>query len=269
MSRVAPDPIHGPLYWERLGRQGPPMVFLHPNPTDHQVWMYQMARFSTWFRTIGIDLPGYGRSPSASPGVTMTDVARACWEAVDLTTDEPAILVGCSVGYATALHMAHARPAQVSAMIFSGASYRPVKASAPKRIAQYEAHGLAFRRDHFAEVVGTEFRASPLAAYFADVFTERNETCDLPTIIEMYRAVGAPDEPWLFDTVTAPTLIITGSEDGAHQGAFALQERIAGARLETLVGAGHACQLEQPWAWDGHALAFLREHHLVPGGDES
>lgn len=269
MSRVAPDPIHGPLYWERLGRQGPPMVFLHPNPTDHQVWIYQMARFSTWFQTIGIDLPGYGRSPSASPGVTMTDVARACWEAVDLTSDEPAILVGCSVGYATALHMAHARPEQVSAMIFSGASYRPVKASAPKRIAQYEAHGLAFRRDHFSEVVGTEFRASPLAAYFADLFTERNQTCDLPTIIEMYRAVGAPDEPWLFDTVTAPTLIITGSEDGAHQGAFALQDRIAGARLETLVGAGHACQLEQPWAWDGHALAFLREHHLVPGGDES
>ncbi len=257
------------LFWERLGRSGPPMIFLHPNPTDHRVWIYQMARFSTWFRTIGIDLPGYGRSPSWAPGFTMADVAAACWRAVDETSDEPAVLVGCSVGYAAALHMASLRPGRVSAMIFSGASYRPVKASAPKRIAQYEAEGLAFRRQHFAEVLGSTFRASPLAAYFADLFLEQNQSCDLPTIIELYKAVGAPDEPWLFDTVRAPTLIITGSEDGAHQGAFALRDRIPRASLVTLDGAGHACQLEQPWAWDAHALAFLGDCGLLPAVETS
>jgi pimeloyl-ACP methyl ester carboxylesterase len=42
-----------------------------------------------------------------------------------------------------------------------------------------------------------------------------------------------------------------------------LQERIPGAELVTLDGAGHACNLEQPWAWDAHAVRFLREHGLI------
>jgi pimeloyl-ACP methyl ester carboxylesterase len=198
----------------------------------------------------------------------MTDVAQACWEAVDEASTDRAILVGCSVGYATALHMAHQQPDRVSALIFSGASYRPVKHSAPRRIAQYEAGGLLFRRTHFYEVLGSEFGGSRLADYFADLFLEQNDTSDLPSIVAMYRAVGEPDPDWLFATVSAPTLIITGSEDNAHQAAFALRDRIPNARLETLDGAGHACQIEQPWEWDRHALAFLREHGVLPDWDE-
>lgn len=256
--------IHGPLYWERMGRSGPPMAFLHPNPTDHAVWLYQLARFSTWFRTVAIDLPGYGRSPGADPGLTMWDIAESAWNAVDEISPEPAVLVGCSVGYATALHMYHLRPERTRALIFSGASYRPVKLSAPKRIAQYQTHGLAYRRDHLREVFGTAFNASPYESYFADLFVERNGTADLDTILDMYLAVGQPDPDWLFADVRVPTLIITGSEDGAHQNAFPLRDRIPGATLQTITGAGHACSLEQPWEWDRHALEFLRREGLLP-----
>lgn len=262
MSETLAGHIDGPLYWERMGREGPPIVFLHPNPTDHRVWIYQMARFSTWFRAIGIDLPGYGRSPTAF-GVQMADVAAACWEAVDATSAEPAILVGCSVGYTTALHMARLQPARTAALILSGASYRPVKQFAAKRIEQYSSRGIAFRREHFFEVVGPAFRGSPLAEYFADLFTERDDTSDADTIVEVFRALGDPDPDWLFDSVRAPTLIVTGSEDSAHQASFGVRDRIQGAELRTIEGAGHACQLERPWEWDGHAIDFLRRHDLL------
>ena len=143
--------INGPLNWERLGKEGRPMAFVHPNPFDLSCCVYQMAHFSTWFRAIGIDLPGYGRSPSAQPGLTMPDVAQACWEAVDETTDEPAILVGLSVGSNVVLHMAYQRPQRTLAMIHSGCSYRPVKEFAFKRIDQYSQQGIAFRRQHAFE----------------------------------------------------------------------------------------------------------------------
>src|SRR4051794_21815024 len=42
--------INGPLNYERLGKHGRPMVFVHPNPMDYNCWLYQMPRFSTWFR---------------------------------------------------------------------------------------------------------------------------------------------------------------------------------------------------------------------------
>jgi hypothetical protein len=30
-------------------------------------------------------------------------------------------------------------------------------------------------------------------------------------------------------------------------------------------GAGHACNMERPWEWDGHALRFLAKHGLFAG----
>jgi pimeloyl-ACP methyl ester carboxylesterase len=255
--------INGPLNFERLGKQGRPMVFVHPNPMDYNCWIYQMPRFSTWFKTIGIDLPGYGRSPTASPGLTMPDVAQACWEAVDQAVDEPGVLVGLSVGVNVVLHMANLRPQQTLAIILSGSGYRPVKDFTVERIRQYTEQGVAFRRQFTFEDFSPAFRETPYAHYFADLFTERNDTADVATIIEQFRALGHPDPDWLFEGIKVPTLIITGSEDNAHQSAFALQERIAGCELVTIQGAGHACNMEQPCEWDAIALGFLRKHSLL------
>ena len=98
--------IHGPLYYERTGRTGPVMAFIHPNPMDQSCWLFQMAHMSTWYRCIAIDIPGYGRSPKANAGLTMGDMAEACWEAIeDALPGENAILVGCSVGSAIAPYM--------------------------------------------------------------------------------------------------------------------------------------------------------------------
>jgi pimeloyl-ACP methyl ester carboxylesterase len=240
------------------------MVFIHPNPTDHHVWAHQMAHFSTWCRAVGIDLPGYGRSPRALPGLSMADIATACWLAVDDVAPEPAILVGCSVGHTTALHMAHQQPERVAGIILSGCGYHPDgKSFASKRIAQYEELGVANRRRHFLEGLSTRFAGSPLAHYFADLLVERNDTADVASIVETFRAVGRPDPEEIYDGITAPVLIITGSEDHAHSSAFDLQRRIPGTELQTIPGAGHECFLEQPWLWDEYALEFLRRHRLL------
>src|SRR4029078_12984460 len=91
--------IDGPLYYETMGKSGPVMAFVHPNPMDQSCWIFQMAQMSTWYRCIDVDLPGYGKSPKARAGLTMRDVAQACWEAIDNAyPGERAILVGCSIG---------------------------------------------------------------------------------------------------------------------------------------------------------------------------
>ena len=254
--------IDGPLYVERLGYQGRPMVFIHPMPLDLSSWLYQMARFSTWFRTIGIDVPGFGRSPSVQPPMTMREAAQACWDAVDRIADEPAVLVGSSVGSNTILHMAQLRPERTLAMIHTGCGYLPVKEFAPRRIAQYNEQGIALRREHAFFDYSPTFQSTDLARYFVDMFVERNDTSDAPTIVEMLRALGEPDPDWLFD-VHMPMLIITGGEDGSHKAAFALQARVKDCELVTIEGAGHACNMEKPWEWDRHALDFLARHGLM------
>ncbi len=130
--------IHGPLYYERMGRTGPVIAFIHPNPMDQSCWIFQMAHLSTWYRCIAIDIPGYGRSPKADAGLTMTDMAEACWEAIDdALPGEKAILVGCSVGSSLAPHMYHQRPDKTAALVLSGTGYNPNKEFTKGRIANY------------------------------------------------------------------------------------------------------------------------------------
>ena len=37
------DHIDGPLYYERMGRTGPVMAFMHPNPMDRRLWPENQA----------------------------------------------------------------------------------------------------------------------------------------------------------------------------------------------------------------------------------
>lgn len=260
------DHIHGPLYYERMGRSGPVIAFIHPNPMDQSCWIFQMAHFSSWYRCIAIDIPGYGRSPKASAGLTMDDMAQACWEAIDdAAPGESAILVGCSVGSSIAPCMYHLRPAKTLAMVLSGTGYNPAKEFTKGRIENYTAQGVEYRWAYTFEDLSAAFRTTPLAHYFAELFSERNEHADVETIIHQFRALAQPYPEGHHETIACPTIILTGSEDNSHQRAFALQKRIPNCELKTLPGAGHACQLEQPWLFDRFMIEFLDQHGLSPG----
>lgn len=257
--------IMGPLHWEQLGRSGRPIAFIHFSPADHSSFLYQMDHMSTWFRCVAVDLPGYGKSPTAEPGLRMEDVAAACWEALDEVTDEPAILVGISTGSSAIRHMAHQRPSGTLALVMSGTGFRASRPPVHQRLAAYEEHGLAFRYGHILEEYSPGFRETELGRYFGRLFTERNATADLDSVIELFRALNEPHPDWLDTEISVPSLIITGSLDNAHERAFAQQKRIPGCELVTIEGAGHACNMEKPWEWDAHFLAFLAKHGLFEG----
>ena len=257
------DHIDGPLHWERQGGRGRPVVFLHANPLDSSSWLYQTAHFSTWYDTVAVDLPGYGRSPRARAGLTMGDVATACWEAVDEVTADPAVVVGLSVGGWLAAHMARLRPSQVAALVVAGAGWFPDddKAFARERMASYTEHGIAYRRHHAAAVMGPALASSPLGQWLLDLFCER-DSADVDTIVAMYGALAEPDPDDLWSGIGVPTLVVSGSLDRSHQRALDLQPRIPGAQLAVIEGAGHTCNLERPWEFDAAVLRFLERAGL-------
>jgi pimeloyl-ACP methyl ester carboxylesterase len=239
------------------------MIFVHPNPTDRACWLYQSARFSTWCRTVTIDLPGYGRSPSAGPDVSTREIARACWAAADTAAPGPAVLVGLSVGSTVAQHMAAARPERTLALVLTGGGYAP-RRDFSHRIRALEERGLSDRRRYVLELFGPDFRETPLAAFFADLFASRSDGTDPTTIARVFRLleVAVPDA--VLGAIRAPTLIVTGSADAAHDLQYELQRRIAGCELRVIVGAGHLVALERPTEYDRAVLEFLRRHEVLP-----
>jgi 3-oxoadipate enol-lactonase len=257
--------LDGPLYYEVMGpTDAPPMFFVHPNPMDNACWIYQMAHFSTWYRCIAVDLPGYGRSPRAEPGLSMTDLADACWDVLDEVSDSGAVLVGCSVGSYVVQHMYHRRPASTESLVLSGAGWRETKAFPAKRIAGYQEHGIGYRYGYTLEDFSSAYRGTPMADWFATLFSERNSTADVGSIIATFEALAEPDPEWLQRDLKAPVLILTGTEDGTHPASGALLERLPNAELVAIPGAGHACQLEQPWRFDAEMIRFLRHHGQLP-----
>src|SRR5215204_1128462 len=151
-----------------------PMAFIHPNPMDSSSWLFQMAHFSSWYRCFAIDLPGYGRSPSAGPGLTMQDIAAACWDAVDaegVDVSERCVLVGCSVGATVVQHMYHQRPEASGLLVLSGTGWHEVKEFAQRHIANYRRDGLAYRWEYTLYDFPPEYRSTELAEWFARLFS--------------------------------------------------------------------------------------------------
>lgn len=215
---------------------------------------------------MAVDIPGYGRSPKADPGLTLGDIAAACWAAVDeLFGNEPAILVGCSVGAQVLPHMYRQNSARARAIILTGVGYDPAKQFAQREIDAYVKEGVAHRHEHLFYGMSPAFRATPMAQYLADLFTERDRGVDVPSLLHQFRAHQMPDPDDLHSRIACPAIIITGSEDGAHQSSFALKERIPGCELKLLPGGGHTCQFEQPWLFDRLMIEFLTRHDLLPG----
>jgi pimeloyl-ACP methyl ester carboxylesterase len=133
------------------------------------------------------------------------------------------------------------------------------------RIEGYRNQGVDYRWDFTFQDLSAAFRATPMAHYFADLFSERNELADVDSIIYQFQALNMPSPDNLHSDIRCPAIILTGSEDNAHPRAAALQERIPGCELRTLHGAGHACYMEQPWLFDRFMLEFLKKYELFPG----
>jgi 3-oxoadipate enol-lactonase len=226
---------------------------------DLSSWLFQVAHFSTWFRCVAVDLPGYGRSPSVTGPLTMPGVADAVWDSADRLggAEQPAVLVGCSIGSSVVQHMYHRRPDATAALVVCGTGWWPVKEFAGGHIRAYREQGLAYRHAFTMNGFSPAFRRTRLAEWFASLFMERNAMADLNTITALLEAHAAPDPDWLHADLKAPVLVASGSEDASYPAAMRLVDRLPHAELVTIQGAGHACHMEQPDAFDRAVLDFL------------
>ena len=73
--------------WYEVTGEGPALVLIHANPFDHDLWMYQTAHFFTWFKVVGIDIRGYGRSEKVTTAFALKDMCNDVIGAMALIDD--------------------------------------------------------------------------------------------------------------------------------------------------------------------------------------
>src|SRR4051812_18407435 len=147
--------------WYEVTGQGPALVLIHANPFDHDLWLYQTAHFSTWFRVIAIDIRGYGRSQKVTAPFTLKDMCNDALSVMDELGIDRAVLMGCSVGSGTAILLGLDHPDRFDAIILvggnSGSSERYMR-----RVEGYRADLGKYHIEHMQDLVAPAFIESRL-----------------------------------------------------------------------------------------------------------
>lgn len=248
------------IYYERAGT-GPTMLLLHGLAGNHAAWFHQVPYFAREHRVIAIAQRGF--APSSEN--------RGAYDNERLVADSIAVLerlgetnvavVGQSMGGWTALGLAIERPDLVRAVVLSAS-------------------------------VGGIFDAQ-IAAHYEQVTARARELASKPPVLGLHPALGSrfttehPDDAYLYQLLTsfgapspskvaeglgrthfddaqlanvhASVLFVVGEDDLIFPPDIVRRAaaRIAGARLETIPGAGHSPYFEQPTIWNRLVHDFL------------
>ncbi|MFN3892747.1 MAG: alpha/beta fold hydrolase [Beijerinckiaceae bacterium] len=245
------------IYYETAG-QGPPLVFIHANPFDRRLWLYQVARFSQRFTTINVDIRGYGFSDKPTTPFTLEDMAADVASVMERESVERAVIVGCSVGSGIALLFGLDRPGMTEGLVLVGGSSRG-GGNIQKRIDGYTSGDLAgYRRQHMRELFAPGFPETPHGRWVLNLFDENSHTLSGESIAQIFRARAACNMTPRLAAIDAPTLVINGAHDGSLDAGRDTAAGIAGAGHVVIPGTGHACSIEDPWSFDAAMIDFLR-----------
>jgi pimeloyl-ACP methyl ester carboxylesterase len=287
---ISPDEIWSPLPRQHItvdgvdiayvdsGGTGSPIVFVHGLSSYTSFWEYQIPAFTGEHRVLALDLPGYGAS--ARPDAPCTppwyaNVVSAWMTAVGV---DKATVVGHSMGGQIALTLAITAPERVERLVLS----------APAGLEPFNPGAAKFMKDFWTErrAIGTteeQVRANFLTQVFnrRDAGVERliEERVRLGlsprfagTSVAVARSVaGMLDYPVRerLGQVKVPTLVVFGTADrmipnpiftgGATRSiARVAEERIPGARVVMIPGAGHTVHHDAPDAFNTALKEFLK-----------
>jgi pimeloyl-ACP methyl ester carboxylesterase len=260
---------------------GPPLVFVHGLGGCWQNWLENIPHFARSRRVIAPDLPGFGGSEMPAEKISMHGYARALDALLaELGVDEPAVVVGNSMGGFVAAELAIAYAHRVERLSLVAAAIlwqerrraRPLlmlskstKAVAAIGAAQWE---LAFRRPRARELIMSQVVRHPrrISKEMTWELMQGSGTPGFPAALEAFGTYSIRDR---LPEIAAPTLIVWGTDDAQVpvDHAYEFDRLIPDTRLLILEDTGHVPMVERPEVFNAALDEFLAEepNEDVPG----
>ena len=235
---VASETVH--YVWRHSQRAvGPPLVFIHGTGGSHQLWLYQV-RGLPQVTSYALDLPGHGDSTGRGRD---SIAAYADWliAFLDAAGSEQAALVGHSMGGAIALDAALRYPERVAGLCL-------VATGARLRVAPAILDGL--RHDRAATIrLIAEWCYSPQVPPEMLRLGEQQMAAMSPDVLyNDFAACNAFDVTDRLSEIVTPAAVVCGTDDRMTPPKYAtyLRDKIPGAALHLIEGAGHMVMIEKP-----------------------
>ncbi len=200
------------LYYQEKGNKGP-FILLHGNGQDGSYFKNQIDYFSDRYRVIALDTRGHGKSPRGTAPFTIEQFSFDLYDFMEEHKITKAVILGFSDGANIAMKFAMKHPDRVKALILNGGNLNPkgVKVSTQLPIE------IGYR----------------IARRFASKSHEAKKNAELLGLM-----VNDPNiEPDELSKITAPTLVICGSNDMIREShTKEIAKNIPNAKLSIIKG---------------------------------
>ena len=233
--------------------EGDAVLCLHGLGGDSNTWTPLMPALAG-YRVIRPDLPGSGRSAKAGGALTIEQLAEAALKICARLNVSRAHVLGHSMGTIVGQHLAAAQPHLVRSLALFGPLIAPPDtARANIRIRGQKAHGEGLRGMHDialalvnAALSADTRERQPLAVAFVRESLMRQD----PEGYARNCMALADCTPAAVERITAPTLLVTGDEDGVAppQAVRSMAERLVQAKSQrtvVLARCGHWTPVER------------------------
>jgi pimeloyl-ACP methyl ester carboxylesterase len=255
------------LYYEEHG-QGEPLLLIMGLGASTLSWSEQIPTFGREFRVIAFDNRGAGRSDKPAVPYSIALFADDAAGLLDALGIDSAHVYGQSMGGFIAQELALRHPQRVRTLVLGSSSCGGGKAVAgsPENVAFFGLMSTLTPREAAEKGLHLLYSDEFIACRH-DALIERSlrEAELRPPLDAFGRQVQAAIRHNTFDRlpdIRCPTLVITGANDKVvpQDNSRILAERIKGAELAVLPGAGHGYLVEKAAESNTIVLEFLRRH---------
>jgi non-heme chloroperoxidase len=247
-------------YVEQGNPSGVPVLFLHGITDSWQSFAPVLPYLPASIRAFALTQPSHGDAERPAAGYYPRDFAADVAAFLDAQGLETAVIAGHSIGSTVALRSALDYPERTRALVLIATFVR--YATNPV-IAQFWEECVSHLTDPIDGSVAREFQestlAQPIAAALLETFIA--ESLKVPSRVWRDGFAGLLTDEHLarLGEIVAPTLLVWGDKDRfvPERDQDQLLTTVAGSRLETYRGVGHAVHWEAPMRFAADVVTFV------------
>ena len=233
---------------------GPLLLFLHGIRGNKRNWYGQIEAFSKDFTAAAWDARGYGESDDYSGPLQFDHFTGDVLRVAEHFGAAKFHLVGLSMGGRIARNVALRSPERLHSLtlVSTTPGFDALSADEVKR---FVTERRTNNPDAVRQLVGSRARREAIEELEDSLSRVRAEPYRKTLEASVAQDRGAPIE-----NIRVPTLVIAGDEDKVYRPALAqsVAQRIPGAELVMVKGAGHLVNLERPGRFNEILLDFLK-----------